>query len=88
MLGFVTDEKVSIVHCFGQWAMRLPKLRKVEPCGGQDKLGMLDLLVFVGVTGIKIGALTCASLRVGKEPNQWAMLPRDPVAATLARRWP
>ena len=24
---------------------------------------------FVGVTGIKIRALTCASLRVGKEPN-------------------
>ena len=69
MLGFIIDEKVSIVHCFGQRAMRLPKLRKMEPCGGQDKLGMPDLLVFVGVIGIKIRALTCASLRVGKEPN-------------------
>ena len=36
--------------------MRLPKLRKMEPCGGQDKLGMPDLLVFVGVTGIEIRA--------------------------------
>ena len=49
--------------------MRLPKLRKMEPCGGQDKLGMPDLLVFVGVTGIKIRAFTRASLCVGQEPN-------------------
>ena len=49
--------------------MRLSKLRKMEPCGGQDKLGMPDLLVFVGVTGIKIRAFTRASLCVGKEPN-------------------
>ena len=30
---------------------------------------MPDLLVFVGVTGIKVCALTCASLSVGEEPN-------------------
>ena len=44
-------------------------MRKVEPCGGEDKLGMPDLLVFVGVTGIKVRTLTCASLSVGEEPN-------------------
>ena len=30
---------------------------------------MPDLLVFVGVTGIKVRTLTCASLSVGEEPN-------------------
>ena len=35
----------------------------------QDKLGMPDLLVFVGVTGIKVRTLTCASLSVGEKPN-------------------
>ena len=30
--------------------MLLPKLRKMEPRGGKDKLGIPDLLVLVGVT--------------------------------------
>ena len=69
MLGFIIDEKVSIVNRFGQRSMLLPKLRKVEPRGGKDKLGIPDLLVLVGVTGIKVRTLTCASLSVGEKPN-------------------
>ena len=69
LLCFVVDEKVSIVHRCGQRSMLLPKLRKMEPRGGKDKLGIPDLLVLVGVTGIKVRTLACASLSVGEKTN-------------------
>ena len=49
--------------------MLLPKLRKMEPRGGKDKLGIPDLLVLVGVMGIKVRTLACASLSVGEKTN-------------------
>ena len=49
--------------------MRLPKLCKMELCGGQDQLGIPDLLVFVSVTSIKIRTFTRARLCVGQEPD-------------------
>ena len=69
MLSFIIDEEVSIIHRFSQRAMRLPKLCKMEPCGGQDQLGIPDLLVFVSVTSIKIRTFTRARLCVGQEPD-------------------
>ena len=51
--------------------MRLPKLCKMEPCGGQDQLGIPDLLIFVSVTSIKIRTFTRARLCVGQEPDSF-----------------
>ena len=69
LLSFIMDEEVSIVHRFGQRAMWLPKLCKMEPRGGQDQLGIPDLLIFVSVTSIKIRTFTRARLCVGQEPD-------------------
>ena len=71
MLSFIIDEEVSIIHRFSQRAMRLPKLCKMEPCGGQDQLGIPDLLVFVSVTSIKIRTFTRARLCVGRQKKSF-----------------
>ena len=66
----MTDsDKLTKAHETKKRSMLLSKLRKVKPRHGKDKLGIPDLLILVGVTGIQVRTLAGTSVRLGEKTN-------------------
>ena len=63
LLCLVVDKEIN---GFGQWAVLVPKLCKVEPSGRKDKLNMPDIRVSVRVPSINGRAFTGTGLRLGQ----------------------